>query len=88
MPLMQITKYESGKSQYEEETGGDCVKFPTLRKHIARACLKYVSNTKHQRIKHHELDQTEPERLHILAEGNKRQQAFAEKRQVGGEHRQ
>ena len=84
MPLAQIAKYESGKSQYEEKTDRDCVKFPPLRERIASMCLKHMSNAKYHRIKYRNFDQAQPERLDIPSYGNKRKQAFAEKRQVGG----
>lgn len=88
MLFPQITEYEAGISQYEEETGSNGVKLPSLRKNIPDARFQKITCAKNQEIEKHNFTQAQPCGFGIPTKRHDYKQALAEKRKVGGKSRQ
>lgn len=88
MVLAQVAENETRKSQDEEETGGDGVELPSLRKCIAYPRFDQVGNAADDEVQDDEFEQSQPEGFGRAFQGNRAQQAFVKKRKVGGDRRQ
>lgn len=88
MVFAQVAENETRKSQDEEETGGDGIELPSLRKRIAHARFDQVGNAADDEVQDDEFEQPQPEGLGWAFQGDCAQQAFIEKWKVGGDRRQ
>ena len=88
MVLAQITENEAGKGENQEKTRRDGIELPPLRKCIADPGFDQIGNAAHDEVQDDEFEQPEPEGFDGTPERQGSQDAFIDKREVGGNRRQ